>query len=348
MKKTTFLKTGIFAIAAVGFCVLGSRAQEQAGFATLRGRTNNYAQRTQGAQKASPPQTGTAVQTVSFAKGSSSIGCGESVGMSAVAGACGLSGGCGSSGGCGGCSTGVPFPTNCGAAMQSGGGCGTSSCGSASCGSGSCGTTSWGSASCGSGACSSGACGSASFGSARGGLFKAGTARLGGGSMFGGRNRTANNCNPRRMRNSGYGNGYSRRMASLLRGGGCGGNSASAGACGGTGVSSNSFWGRSSSTYQARNAQLSQHLFGWLIPSGNGGMGSPPFGKYHVTYAQDANYFDQRDGGVYGAQGYGTHVTVPLAPNVRHAYNYGWGLPSSRITRISNVAPYTTLRPLHW
>jgi hypothetical protein len=93
---------------------------------------------------------------------------------------------------------------------------------------------------------------------------------------------------------------------------------------------------------------LSQHLFGWLIPSGHGGVGSPPVGKYHTTYAQDANHFDQRDGEIYGAQGYGTHITVPLAPNVRHAYNYGWGMPSSRITRVSKVAPYTTIRPLNW
>ncbi len=149
---------------------------------------------------------------------------------------------------------------------------------------------------------------------------------------------------------SGYSAGYNNRMNRLL--GSRRGNQAcgtGGGACGtGGGSAGSSFWTRSSQSYQSRNARLSQHLFGWLVPSGHGGQGSPPIGKYHTTYAQDANHFDQRDGEIYAAQGYGTHVTVPLAPNVRHAYNYGWGMPSSRITRVSTVAPYTTLRPLHW
>ena len=37
----------------------------------------------------------------------------------------------------------------------------------------------------------------------------------------------------------------------------------------------------------------------------------------------------------YAAQGYGGPVSVPQAPNVRSNYNYGWGLPSSRLTPTS-------------
>ncbi|MDB5389062.1 MAG: hypothetical protein JWM11_4708 [Planctomycetaceae bacterium] len=39
-------------------------------------------------------------------------------------------------------------------------------------------------------------------------------------------------------------------------------------------------------------------------------------------------------GPAYAAQGFGGPVTVPLAPNVRSQYNYGWGIPSSRLTPI--------------
>lgn len=37
----------------------------------------------------------------------------------------------------------------------------------------------------------------------------------------------------------------------------------------------------------------------------------------------------------YAAQGYGGPVSVPQAPNIRSNYNYGWGLPSSRLTPTS-------------
>ena len=59
------------------------------------------------------------------------------------------------------------------------------------------------------------------------------------------------------------------------------------------------------------------------------------FGSYDIVYAADPNYFDSRDGRVYSAQGYGIPMSVPLAPNVEHAYSYGWGIPSSRLTPIS-------------
>ncbi len=65
--------------------------------------------------------------------------------------------------------------------------------------------------------------------------------------------------------------------------------------------------------------------------------GVAPIGRYNITYAVDPYQFDQRDGRLYGAQGYGVPIAVPLAPNVRQTYNYGWGIPSSRITPISRI-----------
>lgn len=79
--------------------------------------------------------------------------------------------------------------------------------------------------------------------------------------------------------------------------------------------------------------------FGGLCPSGKDGKGAPWFGKYSRVYPQDVNYFDQRDGQIYAAQGYGVPIAVPLAPVVGHTYNYSWGTPSSRLTPISTVAP---------
>lgn len=79
--------------------------------------------------------------------------------------------------------------------------------------------------------------------------------------------------------------------------------------------------------------------FGFLTPTGNGGAGSPHIGKYKRVYPQDVYHFDQRDGQLYSAPGYGAPMAVPLAPTVGHTYNYSWGVPASRLTPISNVAP---------
>ncbi len=43
---------------------------------------------------------------------------------------------------------------------------------------------------------------------------------------------------------------------------------------------------------------------------------------------------DQRDTQVFAAPGYGVPMTVPLAPVVCKQWNYGWGLPSARITHV--------------
>ena len=79
--------------------------------------------------------------------------------------------------------------------------------------------------------------------------------------------------------------------------------------------------------------------YGYFIPTGCGGGGCQHFGTYNLLYAANPQYFDQRDGQLYSAQGYGVPMAVPLAPNVANTYNYGWGIPSSRITPISRIAP---------
>ncbi|MEK6260186.1 MAG: hypothetical protein AABP62_16325 [Planctomycetota bacterium] len=78
--------------------------------------------------------------------------------------------------------------------------------------------------------------------------------------------------------------------------------------------------------------------FGYFIPTGAGGAGVPWCGKYSRVYPQDPYYFDQRDGQTWAAQGYGSPIAVPLAPVVGHTYNYGWGVPSSRLTPVSRPA----------
>lgn len=45
-------------------------------------------------------------------------------------------------------------------------------------------------------------------------------------------------------------------------------------------------------------------------------------------------YSDSRDTALYSTQGYGVPIAVPLAPVVQRTYNYGWGVPSSRLTRV--------------
>lgn len=99
--------------------------------------------------------------------------------------------------------------------------------------------------------------------------------------------------------------------------------------------------------HRARNRLASANLnaylrcrLGYFIHDGSGGVGSPLFGHYQVVYPVNPHHFDSRDGQVYAAQGYGGPVSVPLAPTVRHAYNYGWGVPSSRLTPVSNLSAH--------
>lgn len=84
-------------------------------------------------------------------------------------------------------------------------------------------------------------------------------------------------------------------------------------------------------------------LGGGCLGGGLAGLGTRPRGaiggRYSRVYAVNPYYHDFRDGAVYAAQGYNAPVAVPLAPNVDYQYNYGWGIPSSRLTPVSRVVP---------
>ena len=89
-----------------------------------------------------------------------------------------------------------------------------------------------------------------------------------------------------------------------------------------------------------RNCRGGNGMGGNFLPNGCGGKGCPPFGRYQMVYPLNPDHCDPRDGQVHAAQGYGMPMAVPLAPVVRHQYNYSWGVPASRITHISNHAPH--------
>lgn len=106
------------------------------------------------------------------------------------------------------------------------------------------------------------------------------------------------------------------------------------------------WWKGQTRSYLARNRANTRTLngslkckFGSIIPTGCGGGGCPPIGAYERVYAVDPHYADARDGNVYASQVTGVPMAVPLAPNVHHTYNYGWGVPSSRLTPISHIVP---------
>jgi len=85
-------------------------------------------------------------------------------------------------------------------------------------------------------------------------------------------------------------------------------------------------------------AWLAHSRLNYFILRGCGGKGTPLCGHYNVVYPVDPWYGDARDGGVYAAEGYGGPMSVPLAPVIRHTFNYGWGVPSSRLTPVSHLA----------
>lgn len=110
----------------------------------------------------------------------------------------------------------------------------------------------------------------------------------------------------------------------------------------GTGYAGRDFYHGNAMSFHNKNARLADKLFGWMVPSGCGGGGCPPVGKYHMTYADQPDYINPNDSQIYAAQGYGMPITVPLAPNVNHQYNYSAGIPASRITTIGNYNPMTS------
>jgi hypothetical protein len=75
---------------------------------------------------------------------------------------------------------------------------------------------------------------------------------------------------------------------------------------------------------------------GYFWCTGSCGQGTPLIGKYNMVYPDNPNYFDSRDGYIYSSQVFNAPTGVPLAPVVHHTYNYGWGVPSSRLTPVSH------------
>lgn len=67
------------------------------------------------------------------------------------------------------------------------------------------------------------------------------------------------------------------------------------------------------------------------------------FRRWHPL---DPYYTDGRDGQAYSAVGYSVPMSVPLAPVVGYTYNNGWGVPSSRLTRIGSS--YDRWYPQTW
>ena len=91
---------------------------------------------------------------------------------------------------------------------------------------------------------------------------------------------------------------------------------------------------------------------GGNCPSGNcrwgsgWGSGSGWGGGSSSLYTNQSYYYDVRDTRLYSAQKFNVPVTIPAAPMVR-TYNYGWGIPSARLSPIGGYtawypdAPYT-------
>jgi hypothetical protein len=79
---------------------------------------------------------------------------------------------------------------------------------------------------------------------------------------------------------------------------------------------------------------IQQRLENYESPSLGANHKFPQFGALSVAYETNPWYFDKRDGAVYPALGYGQPLAMPLAPTVHHTYNFGWGMPVSRLTPI--------------
>jgi hypothetical protein len=80
---------------------------------------------------------------------------------------------------------------------------------------------------------------------------------------------------------------------------------------------------------------------GCLCCRGNGGAGWFGGGRFVPV---NGNYCDPRDQRLYSAQGFNVPVTVPLAPVCR-SYNYGWGIPSVRLSQAGGYRAWLPDQP---
>ena len=103
--------------------------------------------------------------------------------------------------------------------------------------------------------------------------------------------------------------------------------------------------------FKSRNRQQGMHWkmqlrnkFAYFTPSGCCGEGCPPVGFYERVYAVNPQYNHPNDGRIYADPATGVPIAVPIAPTVRYQYNYGTGVPSSRLTPLSRVVRPTARR----
>jgi len=89
--------------------------------------------------------------------------------------------------------------------------------------------------------------------------------------------------------------------------------------CYGVGYGSSGYYGGNSGAYGG----YSGGSYGGSVRSG--------------VYPAIGYYYDVRDTQTYAAQGYHVPVTVPIPPITR-AYNYGWGIPSTRLSPVGGYA----------
>ena len=109
-----------------------------------------------------------------------------------------------------------------------------------------------------------------------------------------------------------------------------------------TSTNTNSAAANSDTTASSGTTAGANSAAGWEeCPPGWRGSGRRLWSRFRYGYSEryprsyvpvDPGYCDPRDQLLYSAQGYNVPVTVPLAPVCR-AYNYGWGVPSARLTR---------------
>ncbi len=103
--------------------------------------------------------------------------------------------------------------------------------------------------------------------------------------------------------------------------------------CENVGCRARDWWNNQRNLFDTRNRAQSDSLIGLLDRWG------PPIGFYKITYAADPHDYDQRDARVFASPITGVPMVVPLAPNVNYTMNYGRGIPASRLTPISRIAP---------
>jgi len=93
-----------------------------------------------------------------------------------------------------------------------------------------------------------------------------------------------------------------------------------------------------SDTTTTSEGQVVYDGYGAGCPNGYGGgrRGHHNNDDYRRLYMRPEPFSrnDCRDQYIYSQQGYGVPVSVPLAPVVGKQWNYGWGLPSARLTHV--------------